>query len=94
MKPPPNKVERRNLTGLDSKNDRAALALTVAVGLVFGLVVGFFAEDTPGSFGRWVRLSVTPGYGGGLREPGLFWCLGGGVMAAAVFYIRVLTRKS
>ena len=98
MSPPPKKIERRNLTGLDSKNDRAALLLTIAVGLVFGLVAGYVIHaldrgaDGGWPFGDWVESSFIPSPRQGLRHDGLFWCLGGGAIAAALFYIRVLTR--
>lgn len=92
-------VEHRNLLGLESKNDRAALFLSVAVGLVLGLVVGYFVyalgrgASGGGSFVYWVEDSVTPHFQGGLQRSGLYWSLGGGAIAAALFYIRVLTRQ-
>ena len=88
----PDRIERRNLTGLDDKRDRVALLLCVVLGVIVGLLAGFFA-DGGSSLVRWLNHSVTPGVRGGLRGDGLLWAFLGAVAAAAVFYIRVYTRK-
>ena len=73
------------------KREMAALTATVALGVILGLLTGFFT-DGGSSLGSWLKDSVVKPRVGS-REDGILWALLGGGAATAIFYIRVFTRK-
>ena len=75
------------------RQKKAALALALLVGIVLGVVIGYFvyASSRGGggavSFSSWLEGSLQ------FRRPGIWWGLTGGAVAAALFYVRLLVPR-
>ena len=70
-----------------SKSNQVALALTILLGIVVGLVVGYFAFGTESgpegnlSFWDWFTYRY---------DIGVWWALGGAITAATWLYVKLL----
>ncbi len=74
-----------------SRNEQIALLLSVVVGLVAGVIVGYLVYAAAGGadgsarFGYWVEHPI--------RRGGLWWALTGAAIGVAVCYIGRLTSR-
>ena len=80
------------MNDLQYKREMAALTASVALGVILGLLLGFFVDGSS-SLASWLKYSVFEPPGPRGREDALLWAFLGGGAATAVFYIRVFTRK-
>ena len=76
-----------------SRQQQVALALTLLVGIVLGIIVGYVVyalsrgADGAMSFSYWLDVSF------GFRRAGIWWGLAGGGISSALFYIRLLLPR-
>ena len=76
-----------------TRHQQIALALTILLGVVLGITVGYvvYASGRGAggalSFSYWLELSFR------FRRAGIWWGLTGGGVASALFYIRLLLSR-
>lgn len=76
-----------------TRHQQIALALTMLIGIVLGIVVGYGVyaagrgADGAGSFSYWLFSSYR------FKGSGLLWGLTGGSIASSLFYIRLLLSR-
>lgn len=82
------------------REHQIALGLAVGVGITVGVIVGYMVYAAgsgaggASSFGYWFESSFRLKYRSfGFRRPGIWWGLTGGLIGAALIYIRLLSRK-
>ncbi len=75
-----------------SGNERIAAVLTIVIGVIVGIIAGYFVYAVSGgadgvsSFARWLDYPLRSGW--------IWWALTGAVVSIAVIYIRRLLSKS